>query len=124
MHPDQEPCTSAVIFDQSSTTGAKIGTVVDPRASITKRPVCIAREVPAVVAAVGPSLIPQKHGGALLSGGKPGNPGPATLPSPASGGVSAVFAAPLAPPEASRVGAPAGRRVAGAAAWRRKRGAR
>jgi len=26
-------------------------------------------------AAVGPSLIPQKHGGALLSGGKPGNPG-------------------------------------------------
>ena len=26
-------------------------------------------------AAVGPSLIPQAHGGALLSGGKPGNPG-------------------------------------------------
>ena len=26
-------------------------------------------------AAVGPSLIPQVHGGALLSGGKPGNPG-------------------------------------------------
>ena len=26
-------------------------------------------------AAVWPSLIPQRHGGALLSGGKPGNPG-------------------------------------------------
>ena len=26
-------------------------------------------------AAVGPSLVPQVHGGALLSGGKPGNPG-------------------------------------------------
>ena len=27
------------------------------------------------VAAVWPSLVPQRHGGALLSGGKPGNPG-------------------------------------------------
>ena len=27
------------------------------------------------VATAGPSLVPQEHGGALLSGGKPGNPG-------------------------------------------------
>ena len=44
--------------------------------------------------AVGPSLVPQWHGGALLSGGKPGNPGH---------NQDTVLTAPLAPPEAARV---------------------
>ena len=44
----------------------------------TEPPVRAGATLPAPVggeAAMGPSLIPQEHGGALLSGGKPGNPG-------------------------------------------------